>query len=437
MTYFVKQPKKYVFSFGDGYSDASDLDDIQMEFGDEFSRLHQMTMVGLPVPVGFTISFDGCLALLKNSGEHHHVNSEIHKSICQIEYLSDGMDYGEFTLSAKLFVDGLGCVETITNIGSEYPWFSLMGSIRELLNSTDYSSVLSQCSIAIQREVKGDDNDLDRLSGCGIFYTRNPSTGENKPVCDYKYHSDFNAIFNLDSDGMVGPFEDLPLYAQEHLKSFKPKLENLFAAPQSVYFVFENGRTHLIQSENDCDSVPSALVRSYLDMVDSGIVGVGSLMDKVKLPGDKQHHIDDASLTDDDQPCGKGIPTSPGVKTGSLVFSDHKFSTDRGYQFIYLVDVDSDVNLEVFENAAGLISSKGGYSSRVSHYCRQFNLPCVSNVDCHVDRVKRQVIIGDKLFNETDMISIDGNTGFIYPFEIQVGSEVGYDDFVRFTKMKS
>lgn len=436
MTYFVKQPKKYVFAFGDGYSDASELDDMQIEFGDDFSRFHQMTMVGLPVPVGFTINFDGCLALLKGSGEHHNVLTEIHKSVCQIEYLSDGLDYGEFTLSAKLFVDGLGCVETITNIGSEYPWFSLMGSIRELINHIDFSDVLNRVSITVQREVRGDDNDLDRLSGCGIFYTRNPSTGENKPVCDYKYHSDFNAIFNLDSDGLVGVFEDLPQYAQEHLKSFKPKLENLFAAPQALYFVFENGRTHLIQSENDCESVPSALVRSYLDMVESGIVGVGNLMDKVRFPSEKKYHIDDSSLMDDEKPCGVGLPTSPGAIHGLLVFSDHGYSTSSGYKLIYFVDSDDDVNIEIFENASGVISSKGGYASRVSHYCRQFDLPCVVNVECRIDRLKRQILIGDTLFNESDVISIDGNTGLIYPFQIQTGSEVGYDDFVKLTKMK-
>ena len=53
---------KYVYDFSEGNKDMKDL------LGGKGANLAEMTNMGLPVPPGFTITTEACLAFLANGG---------------------------------------------------------------------------------------------------------------------------------------------------------------------------------------------------------------------------------------------------------------------------------------------------------------------------------------------------------------------------------
>ncbi|HEX5950551.1 MAG TPA: PEP/pyruvate-binding domain-containing protein, partial [Actinomycetota bacterium] len=53
---------KYVYDFSEGNKDMKDL------LGGKGANLAEMTNMGLPVPPGFTITTDACLAFLAQGG---------------------------------------------------------------------------------------------------------------------------------------------------------------------------------------------------------------------------------------------------------------------------------------------------------------------------------------------------------------------------------
>src|SRR6476659_11518694 len=54
----------YVYAFADGSSEMRDL------LGGKGAELAEMTSIGLPVPDGFTVTTEACLAYLANDGRH-------------------------------------------------------------------------------------------------------------------------------------------------------------------------------------------------------------------------------------------------------------------------------------------------------------------------------------------------------------------------------
>ena len=78
---YAQQP--LVYSFGQGRADGSSA--MKELLGGKGAGLAEMTMLGIPVPPGFTISTDACRAYLQEGREPDSMAEEISKHLLSLE----------------------------------------------------------------------------------------------------------------------------------------------------------------------------------------------------------------------------------------------------------------------------------------------------------------------------------------------------------------
>jgi pyruvate,orthophosphate dikinase len=117
----------------------------------------------------------------------------------------------------------------------------------------------------------------------------------------------------------------------------------------------------------------------------------------------------------------KGLPASPGAASGIAVFdADRAEKMGRGGEKVILVREETKPeDIHGFFASQGILTSRGGKTSHAAVVARGMGKPCVAGAEgIHVDVRMRQAIVGDSVFREGDVITIDGSTGKVYLGEV-------------------
>jgi len=113
--------KKFVYSFGDGNSEG----DASMKnlLGGKGANLAEMSKMGLPVPLGFTITTEVCEVYYKNSKQFPaELKSQVHQALSQIEQKIGGKFGDEqnpllFSVRSGARASMPGMMDTVLNLG--------------------------------------------------------------------------------------------------------------------------------------------------------------------------------------------------------------------------------------------------------------------------------------------------------------------------------
>ena len=150
--------------------------------GNKGANLVTMTKLGLPVPPGFVVSIDS-YAEFKRSG--HLPTEEIEDALQWLEK-ETGHAFGrglEVSVRSSAPVSMPGMMDTVLNIKDKA---SMLSATRKVFASWDNLRAVEYrrlnripsdigTSAIVQAMVFGN---RDKLSGTGVVFTRNPSTGE-------------------------------------------------------------------------------------------------------------------------------------------------------------------------------------------------------------------------------------------------------------------
>jgi pyruvate, orthophosphate dikinase len=84
---------------------------------------------------------------------------------------------------------------------------------------------------------------------------------------------------------------------------------------------------------------------------------------------------------------------------------------------IILVRQDAETSdIVALESALGLLTQRGARTSHAAVVARQLGKVClVGCEDLRIDPVARTISLGKMVFNEGDVITLDGNDGSVYP----------------------
>jgi pyruvate,orthophosphate dikinase len=132
----------------------------------------------------------------------------------------------------------------------------------------DLSSTLGT-AVTVQQMVFGN---AGGMSGAGVGFTRNPSTGEPSPWVDF--------LFNAQGEDVVGGrrsaagHEELAAVAPrvwESLSGIADRLEHAFGDMQDFEFTVLDGRLYLLQTRSG-KRTPQAAARIALDLHDAGVI---------------------------------------------------------------------------------------------------------------------------------------------------------------------
>lgn len=281
-------------------------------------------------------------------------------------------------------------------------------------------------AVTVQAMVFGNKGET---SATGVAFTRNPATGEAQIYGEFLINAQGEDVVagvrtphHLTRDGRLAAnvselsMEELMPDAFKVLIDACALLERRFKDMQDIEFTVDQGRLWLLQTRAGKRTAHSA-VNIAVDMVDEGLISSSEAVMRVDANSlDQLLH----PCLDPDAPrvaIALGLPASPGAATGRIAFDAE---TAEAYSFggdaAILVRVEtSPDDIRGMYAATGVLTARGGMTSHAAVVARGMGRPCVSGVTClQVDEANRTMQIGTDIYQEGELITIDGSSGELF-----------------------
>jgi pyruvate,orthophosphate dikinase len=274
--------------------------------------------------------------------------------------------------------------------------------------------------VTIQAMVFGN---LGSLSGAGVAFSRNPWTGGNELLVDFKFGAQGEDIVS----GLMGVVSHqefaarIPLAARELSDAVK-RLESLYGDMQDIEFTVQEGKLFILQSRSG-KRAPLAALKIAVDLVRENIIGKDEALDRVR-------EIDTGAITvqailPSEPPLATGISASMGVASGKVALtSEHAIEFARNSPVILVQETATPDDIEGIGASGGLLTVRGARTSHAAVVARQMGKVCiVSCEELKIDLVRRLCTFPGRDFYEGDYITLDGQSGRVYAGIVPIVAE--------------
>ena len=272
--------------------------------------------------------------------------------------------------------------------------------------------------VVIQEMVFGNFNNL---SGTGVAFTRNPSTGEKEIFGEYLLEAQGEDIVAglRTPEPLSSMKEQLPNIYKEFIDIAKI-LENHYGDMQDIEFTIEDGKLFILQTRNGKRS-PFASIKIAVDMVKEGLIKKEDaimMVDTELLP-----QVFNGTFREDDmigkKMLGKGLPGSAGVAVGKVALSSDKIKD--GEDTILVRVETSPEDIKGMSLAKGIVTVKGGATSHGAVVARGMGKCCITGCEeIKIDKSEDFFTINGEIVKVGDIISINGYNGEIYSGSIKL-----------------
>lgn len=273
-------------------------------------------------------------------------------------------------------------------------------------------------AVNVQAMVFGNLNDN---SATGVIFTRNPSTGEKKLFGEF--------LVNAQGEDVVsGAYTPMPIDGEQEstMEKLLPsvyrelcavceKLERHNKDMQDIEFTVQDGKLWILQTRSGKRTAEAA-IRIIVDMVNEGVITKeeGILRIDPKTFDNLLHPVFDVKI--DQEVVGRGLPASPGVASGYVVFStsDAEKAAEQGKKVILVRSETSPEDINGMNAASGIVTARGGMTSHAAVVTRGMGKPCICSLSgLYIDKDGKYLSVGDIKINKGEPITIDGGTGEI------------------------
>jgi pyruvate,orthophosphate dikinase len=275
-------------------------------------------------------------------------------------------------------------------------------------------------AVTVQRMVFGN---AGGASGSGVAFTRNPATGENQIYLDF--------IFNVQGEDLVSgraAAADTALLADVLPETYKEivkvarALEREFRDLQEIEFTVENGRLFILQTRTG-KRTPWAALRIATELVAEGQIEPHEALARLSAIDLDSIRRTRLESVEDERVLCRATAAGFGVASGCIALdSDSARSiAQQGKSVILVRENPSTADIAGIAAAAGLLTTGGGRTSHAAVVARQMNKVCLVGCDAlSVDLDRRRCSIGGRIFNEGDVISLDGDSAHVLAGEAKV-----------------
>ena len=460
----------YVFDFDSALPDPDRA--VALLGGKGHSLALMRTVLGLPVPPGFTISTEACLHYLARDWPDS-LDAELRRHVHRIEDEVERRFGGPgepllVSVRSGTAVSMPGMMDTILNLGlnetttralaaasgdegfaadsrmrfqdmyrrivgahqvPEDPWEQLRQAIEAVFRSWNSDRAGSfraregipddlGTAVTVQSMVFGN---ADHHSATGVLFSRNPATGERNLYGD--------VLFRSQGEDVVGggqvpqPIEvldeRLPQAAKE-LRDAAEMLERHYRDVCDIEFTIERGKLWILQARIGKRS-PQAALRLAAEMAEddefplSRAEAVQRVAHLLQSPPEVTTEVGPNA-----EKLTTGLPASPGLASGQVATSSESAVTraDSGQRVILVRPETSPNDVHGMARAAAILTSRGGLASHAAVVARGWGIPAV--VGAHsVDVRANEVSIGGRVFREGDLLTVDGGTGRVFAGEVE------------------
>ncbi|NTV96000.1 MAG: pyruvate, phosphate dikinase [Thiobacillus sp.] len=258
-------------------------------------------------------------------------------------------------------------------------------------------------------------------SATGVGFTRDPGTGENVMFGEYLVNAQGeDVVAGIRTPKPVAEMErEMPdLYRQ--LVELRNRLEAHYKEVQDYEYTIEKGILYCLQTRNGKMNA-TALVRTSVEMVREGLIDKRQALMRIQPEMLEQLLFPRLDPKAKAKPVARGLSASPGAASGIAVFdADRAEKLGRAGDKVILVREETKPeDIHGFFASQGILTSRGGKTSHAAVVARGMGKPCVAGAEgIHVDVHTRQAVVGDQVFGEGAVITIDGTTGHVYIGEV-------------------
>ncbi len=284
-----------------------------------------------------------------------------------------------------------------------------------ILNKIDEKKIFGT-AVNVQSMVFGN---MGEDSGTGVAFTRNPSTGENKPYGEYLMNAQGeDVVAGIRTPKHLELLREDNEAAYDQLMALFDRLEKHYRDMQDVEFTIENGTLYVLQTRNG-KRTAAAAVKVAVDLVAEGMIDEKVALTRVEAEALDQllHPTLDPKSKKDFKVIATGLPASPGAAYGAAVFTaeDAVEKAEAGKKVILVRAETSPEDLAGMHAAQGILTARGGMTSHAAVVARGMGKCCVSGAESVVVSEKaKNFRVGELTVAEGDMITLDGSTGEVF-----------------------
>jgi len=264
-------------------------------------------------------------------------------------------------------------------------------------------------AVTIQRMVFGN---TGGISGAGVGFTRDPSTGENHPYIDWLPQAQGEDI--VSGRRLIDSESHIPNWLLEKLIRAGEALEKAFQDAQEFEFTVENGELFMLQTRT-AKRTALATLRMAVEMADRGLISREEAL--ARLTGLDIDSIAIRRAQSTTPPLAQAIPAGTGVAQGPAAFSvkaAQQFA-ERGTSAILIRNEIATSDIAAIAVVSGVLTATGGRTSHAAVVARQMGKVCL--VGCPglvIDEPSKRARIEDTSIAEGDPLCLDGDSGAIY-----------------------
>lgn len=288
-----------------------------------------------------------------------------------------------------------------------FSWENERAKLYRRLNNIDDNM---GTAVVVQEMVFGN---YDEKSGTGVVFTRDPIDGSKNLFGEYLLKAQGeDVVAGIKTPKNIENLkEELPeIYNQ--IVQIGEKLEKNYKDMQDIEFTIEKGKLYILQSRNGKRS-GKAGIKIAIDMVKEGILTKKEAIQRVELkllPQVLNGTFEEGEIKKRDI-IGKGLPASPGIAVGKVVFNSEDVKNDDDY--ILIREETSPEDIRGMYLAKGLITIKGGMTSHGAVVARGMGRCCITACE-DIKLSEGGCTLNGIEIKKGDFISIDGYTGNIY-----------------------
>ncbi|HHV20106.1 MAG TPA: pyruvate, phosphate dikinase [Propionibacterium sp.] len=268
-------------------------------------------------------------------------------------------------------------------------------------------------------------------SATGVLFTRNPSTGAKELYGEFLVNAQGeDVVAGIRTPRNLEEMEEVLPEAYKQLIDTMNAMERHYKDMQDMEFTIENEKLYLLQTRNGKRTAAAAL-KVANDMVEEGIITKEEALQRIE-PAQLDQLLHPAIDPEHGQTAiAKGLPASPGAAVGKLCF-DAETAAERGdAEPVVLVRFETTPDdIAGVIKAQGVLTAHGGMTSHAAVVARGMGKPCVAGAHgIKIDPLAKTVAIGDKVYGEDDVLTLDGSTGEVFAGSLPLVPPQINDDF--------
>ncbi len=287
-------------------------------------------------------------------------------------------------------------------------------------------------AVNVQEMVYGNMGDT---SGTGVAFTRNPANGEDKLFGEFLMNAQGeDVVAGVRTPQTIDHLKEVLPEAYEQFVEISQTLEDHYKDMQDLEFTIERGQLFILQTRSG-KRTPAAALRIAVDLVEKGKISEETAVTRID-PSTLDallHPTFDPAALESAKPVAKGLPASPGAASGKIYFSasEAKTAEENGEKVILVRMETSPEDIEGMNSAQGILTGRGGMTSHAAVVARGMGRCCIAGCsDLRINEEEKFMVDqAGKRYNQGDVVSLNGSTGFVYDGAIETQEPSLSDDF--------